>query len=633
MLKRAHKIKKMADDCIINDSGSSLTEDQLSVLCKGLRFVPNNAQIPDIHEDLSAFRRSVNLRLHFTESYRSSKLGKILKSSWEPPEYLTEAHCTWRNLRSKLKDPVIEYPRHNLTPGEKQAWKDLEGREDIFIIKADKGGKIVLWKREDYLKEADRQLADDTTYREVSALNYGRLERTMSGIKAQLTQRLLDEKCITFSEADRMRNWEGSPAKFYLMPKVHKGKREDTGTYAGRPVVASCSAILRPFDEYLSALTAGIGKCFPGTLQDTTALIQALDELGPVPAGSVLFSADVESLYPSIPWGEGIEAAARFYEMNLSKLKMEARKDGHLPPPSPELFKSILSSVITMNVFSFQSNRFFRQIKGTAMGCSISVFFANAFLYHRTAHLIERPPQKLLFLKRYIDDLIAVWAGQEEEITGIFKDVVDDSIKLTYVTSLSQLEALDLQLFFGPENQIFTRLYTKPTGGALFIPWNSGHPQKSKKGIVFSQLLRLRRNCTLLDDFYVAAKKLTAVFKDRGYHPRFLQETLEKVATLDRSSLFKKKEPRGADSAVFTTTFHPSRPRLLREPLNDFWKELQASRLVAERYCLAGVPKLPANDPLVAFRLPKALGYRTGVPYKNGQTKQIVSPSSFTRRL
>ena len=630
--KRSLQIRKLAGDCILNDAGVTLGDDHLSVLCKGLRFVPNFLPVPPLTEDLTAFRRSINLKLHFSESYRSSKLGRILKSTWDPPQHLTENHSAWQDLVSDLQQETPPSGKHNLSISEKRAWRDLERREDIYIVKADKGGKIVLWSRMDYLKEANRQLADSSTYREVSEADFRRLIGVMSGIKAQLTQRLLDEKCITFSEAERMKRWEGSAANFYLMPKIHKEKREETGTFAGRPVVASCSAILRPFDEYLSATTAEIGKCFPGTLQDTTALILALEQLGPVPPGAVLFSADVESLYPSIPWSEGIEASTRFYQSKWPELISEAKKAGFLPPPSPELFKSILSSVITMNVFSFQSDRFFRQIKGTAMGCSISVFFANAFLYHRTSTLIARPPANLLYLGRYIDDLVGVATGKQESIPGMFTDVVDDSIKLTYVTSFEHLEALDLQLSLDESNRIVTKLFTKPTGGALFIPWDSGHPRKSKLGIVYSQLLRLRRNCSRLGDYRSAAERLIEVFKDRGYQLDFLRSKLEEVASLDRSSLLTRRSQKRVTAATFVTTFHPSRPGLLRNPLNKFWQRLRDSRLVAERRLRAGVPDLPVENPLVAFRLPDALGHKTGVPYKKGRRREkTCTPSNGTK--
>ena len=42
------------------------------------------------------------------------------------------------------------------------------------------------------------------------------------------------------------------------------------------------------------------------------------------------------------------------------------------------------------------------------MGCSISVFFAHTFMANRMVKLLQDPPPDLLYLGRYIDDIIGV---------------------------------------------------------------------------------------------------------------------------------------------------------------------------------------------------------------------------------
>ena len=51
-----------------------------------------------------------------------------------------------------------------------EEWKDLRDLVDdksIVIKGADKGSCVVIWDREDYLKEADTQLIDNKIYRDV----------------------------------------------------------------------------------------------------------------------------------------------------------------------------------------------------------------------------------------------------------------------------------------------------------------------------------------------------------------------------------------------------------------------------------------------------------------------------------
>lgn len=46
--------------------------------------------------------------------------------------------------------------------------KDLASNPYCYVIKADKGGRIVLWKRDDYRKESLRQLSDSNVYKPLS---------------------------------------------------------------------------------------------------------------------------------------------------------------------------------------------------------------------------------------------------------------------------------------------------------------------------------------------------------------------------------------------------------------------------------------------------------------------------------
>ena len=55
----------------------------------------------------------------------------------------------------------------NITELEQQALRDLLKTTNIIIKPADKGGKIVIWDRTDYLSEANRQLGDSKYYQVV----------------------------------------------------------------------------------------------------------------------------------------------------------------------------------------------------------------------------------------------------------------------------------------------------------------------------------------------------------------------------------------------------------------------------------------------------------------------------------
>ena len=64
----------------------------------------------------------------------------------------------------------IEIPQNkcnNLTREEQSALYNLKNDKNIVIKSADKGSAVVVWDRDDYIKEAEEQLGEKDVYEEV----------------------------------------------------------------------------------------------------------------------------------------------------------------------------------------------------------------------------------------------------------------------------------------------------------------------------------------------------------------------------------------------------------------------------------------------------------------------------------
>eukprot|EP00794_Sanderia_malayensis_P004198 gene4198-4758_t len=151
-----------------------LTEDERSVLNKGLKFVPvrkNVDQFQVMHDTESFFRR-LRLKAHFydPEEQPSQEIINIpspseaayidnlfpTKSTWSPS---TGAHNALDLYVEKCRyeisriDFSIPYRKSNLSRSEWLALKQLKSRDDIVIKPADKGGRVVVWRKDLYLQE------------------------------------------------------------------------------------------------------------------------------------------------------------------------------------------------------------------------------------------------------------------------------------------------------------------------------------------------------------------------------------------------------------------------------------------------------------------------------------------------
>jgi len=578
-----------------------LTIHHIKAFERGATFVPNQPpNAASIQKDLERLRRSINLRLFWKDSHpgdhKNSLMSTVVKSTWQPPETLSTANPLWIDFSTSVKQAMARRNKCNLDHRALQAWRSLCHNRDIFVTHADKGGKLVIVKRADYIAEAHRQLNDVTTYRSITEDEANTLHNQLHQRKLDFIHRLLTANNITRSESSRLLSEKCVIPPIYFLPKIHKAKRQDTGTFPYRPIIGAVRNCLRSLDAYLAKLTSPLLKIIPGSLEDTADLIRAWEGAGSFPPNASLFSADVESLYPSIPWEEGLASACRFYAANFHILLREARDNNRLLPPRPTLFRDILRTILQNNIFHFRNEAWYIQLSGTAMGCSMSVYLACTFMFYRTRHLILHPPPELLFFKRYIDDIIGVTTLPPDQIPSLFgatpsitsptsPSVVDQHIRLTFVTTddAGELPALDLLLKIH-EGRPSCRLYRKPTDGHQYLHWRSSHPIHQRTSIPYSQLIRTARNCTFAKDYGPAASALLDRFRTRDFPEPVLQSAIRKLGTrlqsTSRTALLQTSAKRPGPEIALITTFHPAADTAIRSAARTFWDRLRTDTTI-----------------------------------------------------
>ena len=114
---------------------------------------------------------------------------------------------------------------------------NLKNGKNIVIKSADKGSTVVVWDRDDYIKEAEKQLGDKYIYKEVCN-DPGPLPSTIHEAIAKIRKRgdLTADTIKYFMVKDP------KFARFYLLPKIHKRLRD----VPGRPVVPVQTAAVIP---------------------------------------------------------------------------------------------------------------------------------------------------------------------------------------------------------------------------------------------------------------------------------------------------------------------------------------------------------------------------------------------------
>ena len=109
------------------------------------------------------------------------------------------------------------------------------------------------------------------------------------------------------------------------------------------------------------------------------------------------------------------------------------------------LFLRTLEIVMTRNIFQFDDT-FWLQINSTAMGTSVVCMYATMYYaLHERFSILPTHGKSLLYYKRFIDDVLGVWIGTNDDWRQ-FAITMDDFGSLRWDVSLLSQHAIFLDL-------------------------------------------------------------------------------------------------------------------------------------------------------------------------------------------
>ena len=215
-------------------------------MSKGLTFVPT-ANIIDrvkLKTELEEYGRKLRLMWHFRNDESSFVADRFTrKSSFNPrnKDVIKETYLSC--LEERLLDIEIPSKRlNNLTKEEREALYSLKDDPSIIIKGADKGSAVVVWDREDYLKEAYRQLDDKEVYEQFSDDS-----SVLANILMKALEKIRLRGDLPKDTLDYFLVKDPKFARFYLLPKIHKRLHD----VPGRPVISNCGYYTENISSFL----------------------------------------------------------------------------------------------------------------------------------------------------------------------------------------------------------------------------------------------------------------------------------------------------------------------------------------------------------------------------------------------
>ena len=357
-------------------------------MAKGLKFIPYKNISKDTHcKSLDTF----NTNLH---SYATPFKFDTPRHSYLPNKPGPDCSNHSRQIINKFieatklnlqQTDVTSFRTNNLTNQESHTLNNLAKRTDIIIKKSDKGDKITVETVESYVRDGLKHLNNEEVYHRITRDINSDLSKAITDfVLHAFKMGYINKDIFDFLTAVK----EPRTPLIYFFKKLHKNP------IAVRLIVSNTNSPTCQLSAFIDILLKPIVNEHEQILKNTTQLINEIENLT-CPANTILVTADVVSLYPSIPITDSINVICNFL-----------KEYNHPTYPPVIIINTLLSFILRYNCFTF-ANLFFLQVRGIAMGTKMAPNYANLYMAHIEKKSIFTYKIQSHYYRRYIDDIFS----------------------------------------------------------------------------------------------------------------------------------------------------------------------------------------------------------------------------------
>ena len=232
-------------------------------------------------------------------------------------------------------------------------------------------------------------------------------------------------------------------------------------------------------------------------------------------------------------------------------------------PPLSAL-RTISLSLLDSNLYA---NLYLGQWEENFILCSTNPFF-----------------EKIKWYGRYIDDILLLFSGSEEELLQFHKyaNSLNPNLKLSIEYSKTEINFLDLKILKNESGSLHTTIFRKITDRNTILRADSFHPPSLINNIPFGQFQRLRRICDREEDFDQKAVEMHARFQQRGYKPGLLDQSLTRAKSLEREGLLRQSHRQQSPEQMYFVTQYSQEAARVKDIIKRNWPIVQSDPTLVE---------------------------------------------------
>ena len=500
--ERQTSTTKIDTSNVINKSTVNLTKIQLEVLAKGLKFVPTPKSI-NVIDMITNTERSLFSTPKHTKQLAISEITTFVQK-WKKPK------------------------QDNMSFEERKALKDLKDIKNIIVVQADKGGKIVVMNKEEYVTKIEEKLNNTNLYEEVSDPT-----NTIKTKITELTTRLFKSNRITQRMKYELSSIDDI-AKIRGQPKLHKDN------HPMRIVTCARNTITSPISQFAFSFIKQLRETINNTVCNTSKFVEEIIQVK-LEQDERFASLDVEDLFNNIPVTRAVDIAInlirkseKFCESNLTKTDL----------------KQILLMSLNNSYFQF-NEKFYRQKQGLPMGNTLSPILADLYMHdYMDRHMND--VNKPLKLWRYVDDILLITKLTEDDIKTYVNNLnrIKSRIRFTYeYEQHGRINFLDTTLSRSTNNKINVRWFRKETAADRLLNYNSCHHKSIKRNITKNMASRIIQTSKDIIEQQDDLEKLKKMLRKSNYPSHEVDKQINSI--LSAPPVNEKKQEKEDDKMKY----------------------------------------------------------------------------------
>ena len=236
-------------------------------------------------------------------------------------------------------------------------------------------------------------------------------------------------------------------------------------------------------------------------------------DLGRLSSSTTLITFDVTDLYTMIPRDGALLILERF----LCKYANNGRIHGMTIDTLMKMARLVLDT----NCFVYD-DKYYRQIRGGAMGSPFTMTLANIYMLHWEQPLIEHQTLHNELYGRYIDDVFMTSNLSLDQINLLLDEANDRDQNIQITRSIGNtVQFLDVSVE-NNQGRLRTTVHHKPAAEPYIVPFSSDHPRHMHRNVINGALLRAARLCSDETDFDEERLHIELMLLLNGYPPRFV---------------------------------------------------------------------------------------------------------------